>query len=261
MPYTREQINEACLETMRQNGLQAAYPDRWCSWAMARWGLGAMDPPVRVGVAAYVSGDTTSGDEGIAKGIRQISSFGRNNMSGGVCPRGKIAGQYEPVLAKREVIKAGYDEAIMPDGNGSGGGSDRRKHLYAVIRGRLVTPPRLRSDPGRHHPRLGDHAGARPWASRWWKSRSRAISSCWRTRSLTGTVAEVTPVREIDDRPIGNGEAGTDYAADSADLLCGPPSGQLHPYCCGSPIQPARCSPSLAERFREWRHLSHVTRD
>ena len=103
---------------MRANGLAAAYLRPLVFLGDGSMGLGAMDPPVRVGIAAYVWGRYL-GDEGIANGIRaKISSFGRNNMQVGL-PKGKICGQYgNSVLAKREVSKAGYDEASRLDTNG-----------------------------------------------------------------------------------------------------------------------------------------------
>ena len=228
VPYTREQINEACLETMRQNGLQAAYLRPLVFLGDGSMGLGAMDPPVRVGVAAYVWGRYL-GDEGIAKGIRaKISSFGRNNMSVGL-PKGKIAGQYvNSVLAKREVIKAGYDEAIMLDGNGQVAEATG-ENIFAVIRGRLVTPPlsaailagitrdsviTLARD-------LGIQVVEEPIA----RDQLLLADEVF----LTGTAAEVTPVREIDDRPIGNGKPGP-ITQRIQQTFFAATSGQLHPY-------------------------------
>jgi len=228
VPYSREQVNAACIETMRANGLAAAYLRPLVFLGDGSMGLGAMDPPVRVGIAAYVWGRYL-GDEGIANGIRaKISSFGRNNMQVGL-PKGKICGQYvNSVLAKREVIKAGYDEAIMLDTNGQVAEATG-ENIFAVIRGRIVTPPlsaailagitrdsviTLARD-------LGYQVLEEPIA----RDQLLLADEVF----LTGTAAEVTPVREIDDRAIGTGKPGP-VTQRIQQTFFAATSGQLHPY-------------------------------
>jgi branched-chain amino acid aminotransferase len=228
VPYTREQVNAACIETLQANGLHAAYLRPLVFLGDGSMGLGAMDPPVRVGVAAYVWGRYL-GEDGVANGIRaKISSFGRNNMQVGL-PKGKICGQYvNSVLAKREVIKAGYDEAIMLDGQGQVAEATG-ENIFAVIRGRLVTPPlsaailegitrdsvlTLARD-------LGIPTCEEPIA----RDQLLLADEVF----LTGTAAEVTPVREIDDRSIGDGKPGP-ITRRIQQTFFAATSGQLHPY-------------------------------
>ncbi|MBL9040232.1 MAG: branched-chain amino acid transaminase [Myxococcales bacterium] len=228
VPYSRDEINAACIETMRANGLAAAYLRPLVFLGDGSMGLGAMDPPVRVGIAAYVWGRYL-GDDGIAKGIRaKISSFGRNNMQVGL-PKGKICGQYvNSVLAKREVIKAGYDEAIMLDGSGQVAEATG-ENIFAVVRGRLVTPPlsaailagitrdsvlTLARD-------LGIPTVEEPIA----RDQLLLADEVF----LTGTAAEVTPVREIDDRAVGTGQPGP-ITTRIQQTFFAATSGQLHPY-------------------------------
>jgi branched-chain amino acid aminotransferase len=132
------------------------------------------------------------------------------------------------VLAKREVIKAGYDEAIMLDGNGQVAEATG-ENIFAVIRGRLVTPPlsaailagitrdsviTLARD-------LGIQVVEEPIA----RDQLLLADEVF----LTGTAAEVTPVREIDDRPIGNGKPGP-ITQRIQQTFFAATSGQLHPY-------------------------------
>lgn len=206
-PYTREQVAAACIEIIRANNLVACYLRPLVFLGDGSMGLGAMDPPVRVGISAYVWGRYL-GDEGFSQGIRaKFSSFTRNNMQVGL-PKGKICGQYvNSVLAKREVLKAGYDEALMLDGSGMVAEATG-ENVFAVVRGTLVTPPvsaaildgitrdsvlTLARD-------LGLCVQETPIA----RDQLLLADEVF----LTGTAAEVTPVREVDDRPIGAGKPG-----------------------------------------------------
>src|SRR5262249_44848700 len=139
VPYTRAQVIEACLETLRHNQLSAAYLRPLVFLGDGPMGLGALDPPVRVGIAAYVWG-TYLGEAGLQHGIRaKISSFTRGNLHASL-PKGKICGQYvNSVLAKREILKAGYHEAIMLDSSGYIAEASG-ENVFAVVKGTLLTP-------------------------------------------------------------------------------------------------------------------------
>ncbi len=207
VPFSREEVAKACVQTLRENGLSAAYLRPLVFLGDGSMGLGAMDPPVRVGVAAYVWG-TYLGEDGLKNGIRaKVSSFTRGHMLSSLA-KGKICGQYvNSVLAKREVVKAGYDEAIMLDTAGQVSEASG-ENIFAVIKGRLCTPPlsgailagitrdsilTIAQDLGIPTAEVGI---------------TRDQLYLAEEVFLTGTAAEITPVREIDDRRVGKGQPG-----------------------------------------------------
>ena len=206
-PYTRDQLIQACVDTLRQNGLRGAYLRPLIFLGDGAMGLGATEMPVRVAIATYVWG-TYLGEEGVRRGIRaKVSSFARASLQSSLL-KAKVCGQYvNSVLAKREVVKGGYDEAILLDSTGQVAEASG-ENIFAVIRGRLLTPPlsgaildgitrdsvlTLAHD-------LGIPADERPL------SRDQLYMAD--EVFLTGTAAEITPVREIDDRTIGTGQPG-----------------------------------------------------
>ncbi len=206
-PYTRDQLVQACVDTLRQNGLRGAYLRPLVFLGDGAMGLGATEMPVRVAIATYVWG-TYLGEEGVRRGIRaKVSSFARASLQSSLL-KAKVCGQYvNSVLAKREVVKGGYDEAILLDSTGQVAEASG-ENIFAVIRGRLLTPPlsaaildgitrdsvlTLAHD-------LGIPADERPL------SRDQLYMAD--EVFLTGTAAEITPVREIDDRTIGTGQPG-----------------------------------------------------
>ncbi len=207
VPYRRDELVEACVNTLRENGLRGAYLRPLVFLGDGFMGLGATSMAVRVAISAYVWG-TYLGEEGLKRGIRaKVSSFARASLQSSLL-KAKICGQYtNSVLAKREVVLGGYDEAIMLDSNGYVAEASG-ENIFAVVRGRLVTPPlsaailegitrdtvlALAAD-------LGIPADEKPL------SRDQLYSAD--EVFLTGTAAEITPVREIDDRRIGTGEPG-----------------------------------------------------
>src|SRR5690606_28936762 len=141
MPYTEAQIVEACLETVRANGLDECYLRPLAFVGEGAMGLGAMNNPTRVSIIAWRWG-AYLGDEGLERGIRaKVSSFQRAAVNG-LMAKGKVVGHYvTSILAKREVLTAGYDEAIMlaPQGyvcEASG------ENIF-VVRDGVVTTPTL----------------------------------------------------------------------------------------------------------------------
>lgn len=207
VPHSRRQLVEACVEVVRVNKLANAYLRPFVYLGAGALGLGSLEPPVRAVVAAFEWG-AYLGAEGLNKGIRCIvSGFRRGNVDG-VMSKGKINGQYvTSVLAKREAIKSGFDEAIMLDSQGmvtEGTG----ENLFIVKKGTIYTAPtssaildgitratiiELACELG--HPVV---------------ERTFTRDDMWIADEvfLTGTAAEVTPVREIDHRQIGSGEPG-----------------------------------------------------
>jgi branched-chain amino acid aminotransferase len=207
MPYTQQQIVDACLETVRVNKLQECYLRPLAFIGAGAMGLGAMDNPTHVSIIAWKWG-AYLGDEGLNRGIRaKVSSFSRPSINA-VMAKGKVVGHYvNSILAKREVIKAGYQEAIMLDGQGYVSEASG-ENIFVVKKGKIYTPP------------LGS-------AILGGITRDSVISICAELgyhvveRTVTrdelyvadevfmcGTAAEVTPVREIDERQIGIGSRG-----------------------------------------------------
>ena len=207
VPYTREQIIDACVETLRANKMDEAYLRPIVFLGDGALGLGSLDNPVRVGGRASTSGAPTSATRAASSGIRaKVSSFTRGALNS-TMSKGKICGQYvNSVLAKREAhqgrLRRG-DPARRQRSRRRGLG---REHLHRQ-EAAAQDAAAVVGDPGRHHARHGHHARARarPRPSR--RRRSRATSCTSPTRSSSrGTAAELTPVREIDDRQIGAGE-------------------------------------------------------
>jgi branched-chain amino acid aminotransferase len=207
VPFSHAQLMQACVDTLRANELRGAYLRPLVFLGDGHMGLGATEMPVRVAVASYVWG-TYLGEEGLKRGIRaKVSSFARASLQSSLL-KAKICGQYtNSVLAKREVVRGGYDEAIMLDSNGYVAEASG-ENIFAVVRGKLLTPPlsaailegitresvlTLAHD-------LGIPAEETPL--------SRDQLYLAEEVFLTGTAAEITPVREIDDRRIGSGKPG-----------------------------------------------------
>jgi branched-chain amino acid aminotransferase len=207
VPFTRDQIVQACLDAMRANKMAEAYLRPIVFLGDGALGLGTLDNPVRVAVAVYEWG-AYLGDEGLQRGIRaKVSSFTRGGLNS-TMSKGKICGQYvNSVLAKREVMKAGYAEAILLDGNGQVAEASG-ENLFLVKKGRIRTPP-LSSAILAGITRDSVIAIARdlgiPVEETTFARDELYIAD---EVFLSGTAAELTPVREIDDRRIGAGECG-----------------------------------------------------
>ena len=206
-PYTREQLVQACLDTVRSNKMPFCYLRPLVYLGYGALGLGSLEPPVRTIVAAYEWG-AYLGDDGLKKGIKcMVSGFTRANGNA-VMNKGKICGQYvTSVLAKRMAIKSGFEEALMLDPQGyvaEGSG----ENIFIVKHGVVRTPPTSAAilagiTRDTTIQLLREHNG---------EVREEAIARDELYTSdevfLTGTAAEITPVREIDHRRIGRGESG-----------------------------------------------------
>ena len=204
---SREQVFDACLETVRANELDECYLRPLAFLGSGAMGLGATDNRTHLTVVAWRWG-TYLGDEGIAKGIRaKVSSYARPAVNT-VMAKGKIVGHYvNSILAKREVTKAGYQEAIMLDVQGYVAEASG-ENLFMVKNGVVYTP-------GLGASILGGIT--RDTVLEICKELDLKLVERPMTRDelyiadevfMCGTAAEVTPVREIDDRQIGAGSRG-----------------------------------------------------
>jgi len=208
VPYTRKQVADACLETLRGNKMVEAYlrPIVFIG-SGGGFGLGSLDNPTRVAIVAYEWG-AYLGEEGLKSGIRtKVSSFTRGGLNS-TMSKGKICGQYvNSVLAKREAMKAGYSEAILLDHSGRVAEASG-ENLFMVRRGVLKTPPLsspiLDGITRDTIIKLARESGLTVEESTFARDELYVADEVF----LCGTAAELTPVREIDDRTIGAGTRG-----------------------------------------------------
>jgi len=202
LPYSQEEIGEATRELVRRNGLGSCYIRPLAYRGYGNLGLYATDAPVDVIVAAFPWG-VYLGEEGAKHGIRAKVSSWRALSGDSLIPHSKAAGQYlNSVLAKTEAQKAGYEEAILLDQHGhvsEGSG----ENVFVIRDGTLITPGHTnaildgitRASIVQIATDLGYKVEERDIA--------RAELYLADEIFLTGTAAELVPVREIDDHLIG----------------------------------------------------------
>jgi branched-chain amino acid aminotransferase len=257
IPFSREQLIAGCLETLRANKMSEAYLRPIVFLGDGELGLGTLGNPVRTVIAVYEWG-AYLGDEGLRKGIRaKISSFTRGGLNS-TMSKGKICGQYvNSVLAKREVMRAGYSEAILLDDRGlvceaSG------ENIFIIERGRIKTPP-LSSAILAGITRdavitIARDLGFTVEETTFSRDELYTADEVF----LCGTAAELTPVREIDDRQVGAGEAGPitrrlqDAFFEAAKGVVGHPQPsypQWLTFVEGTATRPATSQPSATQGF------------
>lgn len=206
-PYTQDELERACVETVRANGFTDCYLRPVVFLGHGEMGLSALSNNERVAIITWAWG-AYLGDEGLNHGIRaKVASFNRHHVNASMV-KGKINGQYvNSILAKREVMKAGYQEAIMLDTEGYISEASG-ENIFIVCDGKLVTAPLGASILG---------GITRDTVVTLAKERGMEVVEQRFTRDylyiademfMTGTAAELTPVREVDDRTIGEGKPG-----------------------------------------------------
>jgi branched-chain amino acid aminotransferase len=207
IPFSHEQIVEACLATVRENGLDECYLRPIAFMGAGEMGLGARSNPTHVAVVAWRWG-AYLGEEGLTRGIRaKVSSFQRAQVNT-LMSKGKINGHYvNSILAKREVQAIGYDEAIMLDTQGYVSEASG-ENIFVVRDGEVTTPPLGVSILGG----ITRNSVMRVMRDLGLTVHERLISRDELYIAdevfMVGTAAEVTPVRELDDRQIGIGSRG-----------------------------------------------------
>jgi len=206
VPFAREKLEEACLETLRQNELPEGYLRPLVFIGDGEMGLNPGGNAIRVSVIAWAWGRYL-GEEGVQRGIRaKVSTFSRHHVNAKMT-KGKTCGDYvNSILAKREALLDGYDEAILLDTQGLVSEASG-ENLFVVRDGVLATPSLYSVLGGVTRDSVLEIA-----RDKGIEVEERAI-----TRDelyvadevfLTGTAAEVTPIREIDRRQIGAGARG-----------------------------------------------------
>jgi branched-chain amino acid aminotransferase len=207
VPYTLAELRAATHELIAGNSLQTCYIRPIIYRGYGQMGLYPLDVPVDVTIAVWPWG-AYLGEEGKLHGVRAKVSSWRRIAHDSLIPHAKASGQYlNSVLAKIESSKAGYEEAILLDGRGfvsEGTG----ENIFAIRGGKIVTPPQTagildgisRRSVIQIARDLGHEVVERDLA--------RAELYMAEEVFVSGTAAELVPVREIDDHPIGEGEPG-----------------------------------------------------
>ncbi|MDP8992868.1 MAG: branched-chain amino acid transaminase [Actinomycetota bacterium] len=202
VPFTVEQVIDATRETVRANGLESCYIRPLVYLGYGEMGLNPLPCPVRVCIAVWPWG-TYLGDEGVQRGVRlKISSWQRHDPNA-MPPAAKGTGMYlNSCMAKVEALKAGYDEAILlsPQGYVS---ECSGENLFVVKDGRLLTPPTsagaLEGITQRSVMTIARDLGFEHEVAHLLRSDLYTAEEAF----LTGTAAEVVPIRSVDDREIG----------------------------------------------------------
>jgi branched-chain amino acid aminotransferase len=206
IPFSRDKICQAIRKTLTTNGLTEGYIRPVVFIGDGEMGLFAKTNPVRVAVAAWPWG-AYLGDEGIRKGIRaKVSSFSRHHVNSAMT-KGKINGYYvNSVLAKWEVKKAGYDEAVMLDTEGYVAEASG-ENIFIVRNGILQTSTLTSILPGITRDsvlNISRKLDIPVKEARFTRDEMYIADEMF----FTGTAAEITPVREVDDRRVGTGKPG-----------------------------------------------------
>jgi len=208
VPVPREQVMDACRRIVKENGFKdGCYLRPLIYIGTGAMGIAALENPVHVMVAGWRWG-AYLGEEGVRNGIRTMISSYRRGRTDTFMAKGKICGQYvTSILAKREALKMGFDEAIMLDTTGVAA-EGTGENLFMVKNGVVRTPSLGSSILG---------GITRETAMELLESKGIKVREDSFTRDelytadeifMTGTAAEVTPVREVDHRQIGTGKPG-----------------------------------------------------
>jgi branched-chain amino acid aminotransferase len=206
LPFTPEQIAAAQCEVVRANRLDSCYLRPIAFYGSEKMGVSPKGARVHVAIAAWPWG-AYLGEDGLTQGIRvKTSSFARHHINVSMV-RSKTAGHYvNSILANLEATRDGYDEALLLDTQGfvaEGAG----ENLFIVRGGQLYEPQLVSGLTGITRATVIELAG----------DLGLSVTSVPMTRDdvyladeafFTGTAAEVTPIRELDGRPIGRGGRG-----------------------------------------------------
>lgn len=207
LPYTKEEINQAHLDVVKANGLKSCYFRPMAFYGSKKLGVAPPQDDVHVIVAAWPWG-AYLGEEGLQKGIRvKTSSFTRHHVNITMC-KAKANGNYmNSILANNEATAEGYDEALLLDVDGfvaEGSG----ENIFIVRKGKVYTPDLTSALEGITRDTVVQiiaEMGLELVEKRITRDEVYSADEAF----FTGTAAEVTPIRELDRRPIGDGVRGS----------------------------------------------------
>jgi len=234
IPFDKKTVKSGCLEAVRLNELKTAYIRPMCFYGSEGMGLRADNLQVHMIIAAWEWGSYL-GAEGLEKGIKvKTSSFNKHHVNAAMC-KAKANGNYmNSMLALQDALQSGYDEALLLDADGyvaEGSGEN-----IFIVRNKIIYTPDLTS---------ALEGITRDTIIQFAIKNNILVKEKKITRDeiyiadeafFTGTAAEVTPIRELDGRIIGNGKKG-------------PITEKLQK-------QYFNCVSGKAEEYKEW--LSHV---
>ena len=206
MPFTKQEIADAMRAAVRENNLESAYIRPMAFYGAEAMGIAAKTLSTHV-IAAAWSWGAYMGDEALTKGIRvKTSSFSRHHVNITMC-KAKANGNYmNSILAHQEAANDGYQEALMLDVDGfvaEGSG----ENVFIVRKGKLYTPDLTSALEGITRDTIVQLAGELG-IEVIEKRITRDEVYCADEAFFTGTAAEVTPIRELDNRNIGAGTRG-----------------------------------------------------
>ncbi len=207
VPYSAEQLRAATLELVARNGLRSCYIRPLVNRGYGQMGLNPLDAPVDVTIACWEWG-AYLGEEGKRNGVRAKMSSWRRISPDSLIPHAKASGQYlNSVLAKVESVKAGYEEAILLDDHGhvcEGTG----ENVYIVRDGEIATPGQhnsiLDGITRRSLIQIARDLGYTVVE----RNVARAEIYLADEMFMSGTAAELVPVREVDDHASAKGKPG-----------------------------------------------------
>jgi branched-chain amino acid aminotransferase len=207
VPYALEELRAATLELVARNGLRSCYIRPIANRGYGQMGLNPLEAPVDVTIACWEWG-AYLGEEGKRDGVRAKVSSWRRISPDSLIPHAKASGQYlNSVLAKVESLKAGYQEAILLDAQGhvcEGTG----ENVYIVRGGEIATPGQhnsiLDGITRRSVIQIAQDLGYTVVE----RNIARAEMYLADEMFMSGTAAELVPVREVDDHMIGTGRPG-----------------------------------------------------
>ena len=207
VPYSADQLRAVTLELIARNGLRSCYIRPIVNRGYGQMGLNPLDAPVDVTIACWEWGSYL-GEAGKRDGVRAKVSSWRRISPASLIPHAKASGQYlNSVLAKIESLKAGYEEAILLDEAGhvcEGTG----ENVYVIRGGEIATPGQhnsiLDGITRRSVIQIAQDLGYTVVE----RNVARAEMYLADEMFMSGTAAELVPVREVDDHPIGTGKPG-----------------------------------------------------
>ncbi len=206
IPFTQQQIADACVAAIRENRLEDGYVRPLAFYGSEAMGVSAPNLTVHVIVAAWRWGEYL-GDGALERGVRlRTSSYARHHVNVTMC-RTKATGNYiNSMLALREAQACGYDEALVLDVDGfvaEGSG----ENVFVIRKGVIYTPDITSALAGITRDTvmtLAAEAGYEVVEKRITRDEVYVADEAF----FTGTAAEVTPIRSVDDRLIGEGKPG-----------------------------------------------------
>lgn len=206
LPYTEEQIRQAIIEVVNANQLESCYIRPLIYIGSEKLGISPKGNTIHAVIAAWLWG-AYLGEDGLNKGIRvKTSSFTRHFVNSSLV-RAKASGYYiNSILANQEVTANGYDEALLLDTEGyvsEGSG----ENLFMVRNGIVYTPDLASCLDGITRDsiiQIAKDLGFEVREKRLTRDEVYTADEAF----FTGTAAEVTPIRELDDRMIGDGKKG-----------------------------------------------------